>query len=163
MLLKSWISCSSVHGSLRKSSSGCTAPESCGVFGCVSCSGVEVALALAFLRGGISAVMICGEDGESGLVVDRTRRTSRRQVQGFTEPVLPVGLIRISPAPPSQHHDHHPTMDGDQSHDVFSSNDLWKESKLFADPELRDSTLFEPLQLECQFIASRRVNDADCQ
>jgi hypothetical protein len=53
MLLKSWISCSSAHGSLSSSSCDCAAPASWGVLGCVSPSGVEAALAFAFLRGGI--------------------------------------------------------------------------------------------------------------
>jgi hypothetical protein len=53
MLLKSCVSCSSAHGSLRSSSWDWVAPEACGVCGWVSPRGVEAALAFAFFRGGI--------------------------------------------------------------------------------------------------------------
>lgn len=54
MLLKSCVSCSSAQASLSASSCDCACPESCGVFGWVSPSGVEAALAFVFLRGGIA-------------------------------------------------------------------------------------------------------------
>jgi len=54
MLLKSCVSCSSAHGSLCRSSCDCEGPDSCGVLGWVSLSGVEAALAFAFFRGGIA-------------------------------------------------------------------------------------------------------------
>lgn len=69
MLFSNWISCSSSHGSLS-SSSCANAPEACGVPGWPSPSGVEAALAFAFLRGGIATeghvvewkdVVDCGE------------------------------------------------------------------------------------------------------
>ncbi|KAH7385452.1 Spc98 family-domain-containing protein [Phaeosphaeria sp. MPI-PUGE-AT-0046c] len=44
-------------------------------------------------------------------------------------------------------------MDAEASvDDVFSSSRLWKQSELFADPAIHDSTLFAPLQLDISAI-----------
>jgi len=40
--------------------------------------------------------------------------------------------------------------DGDAIHDVFSSADLWEESKLFAQADTHESALFAPLQLDSE-------------
>lgn len=37
--------------------------------------------------------------------------------------------------------------------DVFSSSRLWKQSEMFADPSIHDSTLFAPLQLDSKLVA----------
>lgn len=59
------------------------------------------------------------------------------------------GVIRHSP-----HHSALPTFtamaDGDAIHDVFSSADLWEESKLFAQADTHESALFAPLQLDSE-------------
>lgn len=37
--------------------------------------------------------------------------------------------------------------------DVFSSEGLWKQSTLFAEPQLDASSLFAPLQLDSEEVA----------
>jgi hypothetical protein len=37
--------------------------------------------------------------------------------------------------------------------DVFSSHRLWKQSELFVDPSIPESTLFAPLQLDSKPVA----------
>lgn len=44
--------------------------------------------------------------------------------------------------------------DDDAVDNVFSSAGLWKESKLFAEGDARESTLFAPLQLDSEKVAS---------
>lgn len=47
------------------------------------------------------------------------------------------------------------TMDeAGEAHNIFNSDQLWKQSSLFADPDSYESTLFAPLQLDSM---SRRV------
>jgi len=49
-------------------------------------------------------------------------------------------------------------MDGEASvDDVFSSDQLWKQSALFADSALYESAIFAPLQLDSEFVACLRL------
>lgn len=81
----------------------------------------------------------------------RTRcRKSRRRAR------VRVGLSRKFGVIP--HHDSQPhastTMDGEAPvDDVFSSDQLWKQSTLFTDSALYESALFAPLQLDSEFVA----------
>jgi hypothetical protein len=43
---------------------------------------------------------------------------------------------------------------GASAHDVFASDQLWKQSTLFADSDAYDSALFAPLQLDSESVAS---------
>lgn len=57
---------------------------------------------------------------------------------------------------PHRHYHSHPqdciTMDPDDGdHNVFSSNDLWKQSAFFQDPDTYESFLFAPLELDSRF------------
>jgi hypothetical protein len=152
MLLKSCVSCSSAHGSLCSSSCDCEGPDSCGVLGCVSRSGVEAALAFAFLRGGIAG---CHEDV---LVV----KEGTGQVARVLQEQSRIGArVRVGLKPPKVWRHFSPTTthlnptltameDEDAIHDVFSGAGLWEESKLFAQPDTHESALFAPLQLDSE-------------
>jgi hypothetical protein len=43
---------------------------------------------------------------------------------------------------------------GASAHDVFASDQLWKQSTLFADSDAYNSALFAPLQLDSESVAS---------